>query len=339
MGSHGGATAQGQIQVLARLGITAERLGVPVLAEMEVVQLDEADGIPLFQNHLVSQADGFVLINRVKPHTDFCGPVESGIIKMLVIGLGNQKGADLYHRMALKRGFHEILIMAGRALLEKTRFLFGVAVVENQHHEICDLDLLTADRLEKAEARLLTIAKDCLPRLPLDEIDLLVVDQMGKNFSGAGLDPNVIGTTSCKWGWKQIKPVITRIFVRQLSAQSEGNGSGIGMVDIATPQLVEAIDWQTTGINAYTALCPEDCRVPMTVANEREAVRLALGTIAPHTSEDVKIVHIKNTLELDELYLSEGCLPELRSTVRLAIDPAPLEMVFSEEGQLGYAVP
>jgi hypothetical protein len=218
MGSHGGATAQGQLQVLARLGITAERLGVPVLAEMEVVQLDEADGIPLFQNRLVSQADGFVLINRVKPHTDFCGPIESGIIKMLVIGLGNQKGADLYHRLALKRGFYEILITAGRALLEKTRFLFGVAVVENQHHEICDLDLLTADRLEKAEARLLTIAKDCLPRLPLDEIDLLVVDQMGKNFSGAGLDPNVVGTTSCKWGWKQAKPVIRRIFVRQLSA-------------------------------------------------------------------------------------------------------------------------
>ena len=336
MGSHGGATARGQRTVLAHLGVTPENCGAPVVADMDVVSLGETDGIPLYLSRPAHEADGLVLINRVKPHTDFTGPVESGIHKMLVIGLGNRKGADFYHKMAIRRGFYDMIITAGRALLGKTKFLFGVAVVENQYHEICALEMAGPDKLEETEKRLLKLARTCLPGLPLDEIDLLIVDEMGKNFSGGGLDPNVMGFSSCRWGIRYPRPDISRIFVRGLSSASQGNGSGIGMVDVATRKLVDAIDWDATAVNARTACCPEDCKVPLTVETEKEAVMMALDTIAPHTAEDVKIVHIKNTLELDSLYLSRGCLSHTHPEIRLEIDPVPLTLAFNARGDMDY---
>lgn len=336
MGSHGNATAKGQIDVLAHLGITEKNVGAPVQADMEVVSLGKVDDIPLFISKPAYEADGIVLINRVKPHTDFTGPIESGCLKMLVIGLGNQKGADFYHRMAVKHGFYDMIVTAGRALLEKTNVLFGIPIVENQYHEICDLRMVCSKALEKREEKLLIIARDCLPKLPLDEIDLLIVDQMGKNFSGAGLDPNVMGFSSCKWGMPLSSPSISRVFVRGLSKESKGNGSGIGMVDVATSRLVDQIDWQSTAINAFTACCPEDCKVPMTVNKEQEAIGVALNTIRPYTLDDLKIVHIKNTLELDEMFVSKGSLSQLKSRAEITIESHPLEMTFNGTGNLEY---
>jgi hypothetical protein len=335
MGSHGGATAQGQAALLAERGITQASVGAPVEVTMEVVSMGEADGIPLYMDRLAHGADGIVLINRIKPHTDFTGPVESGIIKMLVIGLGNQKGADFYHQAAVGRDFYDMIITAGRRLLANTRLLFGVALVENQDHQTCDIRMAIPARIEEMEIELLKKARSLMPRLPLDEIDLLIVDEMGKDISGAGMDPNVVGGRgSCVWSANRPWPEITRIFARSLSSATRGNASGLGMVHVTTPRLVEQIDMQATAVNALTASCPEDCRIPMTLSTEREAIAAALMTIGPYTPEDVRIVHIKNTLQLNYLGVSEGCLADLATQPNISLLTGPLPMAFDASGAL-----
>lgn len=334
MGSHGGATPEGQREVLALRGISEERVGAPVQVTMDVVLSGEADGIPLYVDRLAHEADGMVLINRVKPHTDFTGPVESGIIKMLCIGLGNHKGATFYHQSAVSRGFYDMLITAGRQLLKNTRFLLGVALVENQDHQTCEIRMATAGQIETIERELLKKARSYLPQLPLKEIDLLIVDQMGKDISGAGLDPNVVGKSSCIWSTRRSFPKITRIFVRDLTSATQGNASGLGMVDVTTSRLVNKIDLQTTAINALAASCPEDCKIPLTLATEKEALFAALSTIRPYTLEDLRIVHIKNTLDLSRLNVSKGCLQALKGNPAIHIDPRFYRMRFDALGNL-----
>lgn len=335
MGSHGGATVQGQMDLLAKRGITEKGVGAPVAVTLEVVHMGEADGIPLYVDRLAHEADGIVLINRIKPHTDFTGPVESGILKMLCIGLGNQAGAEQYHQMAVTRGFYDMIITAGRQLLKKTRFLFGVALVENQEHETCKIRMATAQDMEAVEVELLKTARHNLPKLPLDHIDLLIVDQMGKEISGAGMDPNVVGGKGiCIWSDNRPLPDITRIFVRDLTQATEGNASGIGMVHVTTPKLVAKIDLQATAINAITASCPEDCRIPMTLATEKEAVAAALMTIGPYNREKVRIIHIANTLELDRMMVSKGSLPYLAHNPCIVIQPRAFSMAFDGSGEL-----
>jgi hypothetical protein len=335
MGSHGGATAQGQMEVLAQRGICQKSVGAPVEVTMEVVRVGEADGIPLYVDRLAWEADGIVLINRIKPHTDFTGPIGSGIMKMLCIGLGNQKGADFYHQAAVARGFSSMLITAGRQLLKKTRFLFGVALVENHQHDTCDIRMATASEMEVTEIALLKKADHYLPRLPLDEVDLLIVDEMGKDISGAGMDPNVVGGKGvCQWSADRPWPKIRRIFVRDLTGASEGNASGLGMVHVTTPRLVNKIDLQATAITAITAACPEDCRIPLTLETEKEAIAVALMTIGPFIPEEVCIVHIKNTLELTCLAVSQGCLGRLKDRPGIHIAPIPSAMAFDRSGNL-----
>jgi hypothetical protein len=339
MGSHGGATARGQLELLARRGICRESVGAPVKATMEVDLLGEADGIPLYMNRLAHEADGLVLINRVKPHTDFTGPVESGVIKMLVIGLGNQKGADAYHKAAVEKGFSHVLMTVGRHLLTTTRFLFGVALVENQNQAVCDICLGPAEEMEPLERRLLKTARSCLPGLPIDTIDLLIVDEMGKDISGAGLDPNVIGGKgTCAWSDDRPVPEITRIFVRDLTEATQGNAMGLGRLDVATQKLVDKIDMQTTAVNAITACCPEDCKVPLTLATEKQAVAAALITLRAYTPEDLKVVHIKNTRDLTRMLVSKGCLPELAGRKDIRIVSAGSPMAFDRAGHMAVQV-
>jgi hypothetical protein len=290
-------------------------------------------------DRLAHEADGLVLINRVKPHTDFTGPVESGVIKMLVIGLGNQKGADAYHKAAVEKGFSHVLMTVGRHLLTATRFLFGVALVENQNQAVCDICIGTAEEMEPLERRLLKTARNCLPGLPLDAIDLLIVDEMGKDISGAGLDPNVIGGKgTCAWSDDRPVPDITRIFVRDLTAATQGNAMGLGRLDVATRKLVDKIDMQTTAVNAITACCPEDCKIPLTLATEKQAVAAALMTLGPYTLDDLKVVHIKNTRDLTQMLVSKGCLPELtaKKDIRIVSDGSPMR--FDGAGHLSVHV-
>ena len=334
MGSHGGATAEGQIEVLKTRGINEETVGAPIKATMEVINLGEIDGIPLFIDRLAHEADGIVLINRIKPHTEFSGPTESGLIKMLGIGLGNHTGAEHYHRAAITRGFYEIISTAGRALLNRLNVFFGVALVENQEHQTAILRLLRADEIESVERKLLEKAREYLPKIPVAEIDLLIIDEMGKDISGAGIDPKIVGRAICSWADTEPWPRISRIFVRDLTAATEGHASGLGMVDFTTERLVKKINMQATAINALISSCPEEAKIPMHFKTDREAIAAALMTIRPNTLNDLRIVHIKNTLELSSLMVSEGCLPGLTKIENTDIGSEILSIEFDNNDNL-----
>ena len=334
MGSHGGATAAGQVDVLRSRGITQESVGAPVRATMDVIPMGEVDGIPLFMDRLAQEADGIVPINRIKPHTNFIGPTESGLIKMLAIGMGNQIGAEHYHRLSVVRDQYTIISSAGKALIKRCPVLFGVGLVENQEHETALIKMALAHEIEAVETDLLKMARACLPTLPVDEIDLLIIDEMGKDISGEGIDPNVVGRDVCAYGAKRANPKITRIFVRELTKGSEGSGLGIGQADFTTQRLVDKIDFQVTAINCLTSCCPESGMVPLTYPNDREAIAAALMTLRPYTREDLRIVHIKNTLELMSVLASQGCLGDLEKTPDLKVGTENLELTFDRSGNL-----
>lgn len=334
MGSHGGATVEGQIEVLAIRGITEQSVGAPVRATMDVVSMGEVDGIPLFLDRLAHEADGIVLINRIKPHTNFIGPTESGLIKMIAIGMGNQIGAEHYHRLSLVRDQYHIISTAGKELIKRCPLLCGVGLVENQEHETAIVKIASADEIKAVETELCTKARSYMPGLPLEEIDLLIVDEMGKDISGEGIDPNVVGRDVCSYGAKRPLPKITRIFVRDLTEDTEGSALGIGQADFTIQRLVDKIDFQVTAINCLTACCPESGRIPLAYPNDQEAIAAALMTLRPCTLEDVRIVHIKNTLELKRLLVSRGCLAKLEGNPDIDIEDKDLELKFDKEGNL-----
>ena len=334
MGSHGGATAEGQREVLSARGITEKSVGAPVRAAMEVTSMGDIDGIPLIMDRLAQQADGIVLINRIKPHTNFVGPTESGLIKMMAVGLGNQIGAEHYHRLSVVRDQYKIISSAGRELLKRCRVLFGVGLVENQKHETAVVKMARAEEIESMEVELLKTARACLATLPLDEIDLLIIDEMGKEISGEGIDPNVVGRDVCAYGAERPWPKITRIFVRDLTEASEGSAIGIGQADFTTQRLVDKIDFQATAINCLTACCPEAGKVPLTYPSDREAIAAALVTLRPYGLDDLRMVHIKNTLELESLMMSEGCLSELQGKSHVTIEEKSLRLKFDGSGNL-----
>jgi hypothetical protein len=334
MGSHGGSTAEGQTAVLAELGIGEHSVGAPIHATMEVVSMGAADGIPLYLDRYAAEADAIVLVNRVKPHTDFVGPVESGLLKMLVIGLGKRVGADHYHRLGVVRGLEETIPTAARALLAKLDVLFGVALVENEEHRTAVLRIVPPEEIEATEMELLRLARRHHPGLPLDDIDLLIVDEMGKDISGGGLDPNVVGRTSASWGVRRPRPRVSRIFVRDLSRRSEGNAAGLGMVDAITTRVVEKIDHRATAVGALTACCPEDAKVPMVFPTDRDAILSLLSTVRPTSTDDLRLVHIRNTLELGVLFVSSGCLDSLLSRDAIELDRTPRALAFDGTGWL-----
>jgi len=334
MGSHGGATAEGQTEVLLLRGITEESVGVPVRATMDVTPMGEVNGIPLFLDRLAHEADGIVLINRVKPHTNFIGPTESGLIKMMAIGLGNQIGAEHYHRLSVVRSQYEIISSAGKALLEKSPVLFGVCLLENQAHETAQIKMASAHEIESVESALLKTARAWLPTLPVDEIDLLIIDEMGKDISGEGIDPCVVGRDVCAYGAERPWPKVTRIFVRDLTDGSEGSALGIGQADFTTKRLIDKMDFQVTLVNCLTACCPESGKIPLSFPTDREAIIAALKTLRPYNLEDIRIIHIKNTLELTTLMVSRGCLDSLEGKSDQIIGEDDMELEFDSSGDL-----
>ena len=334
MGSHGGATASGQEAVLASLGIDEASVGAPVRATMDVVTLGEADGVPLFMDRHAAEADGIVLINRVKPHTDFIGPLESGLMKMLVIGLGKQTGADHYHRLGVVRGLEDTIPTAARGLLGRVNVIFGVALVENEEHHTAALRVIPAEQIEADEMEMLVVAREHLPGLPLDDIDLLIVDEIGKDVSGGGMDPNVIGRNNAFWAVKRQRPRVSRIFVRSLTSRSEGNAAGLGVVDAITTRLVDQIDHEATAVGALTACCPEDAKIPMVFTSDRAAIRHLLTTVRPAPPEDLRVVHIRNTMDLATLWVSTGCLAHLAAQRVDLTGPSPRPLAFDDDGWL-----
>ncbi len=335
MGSHGGGTADGQLDVLRHYGITADSMGVPLRATMEVVQVGEtADGIPVWLDKYASEADHIGVINRVKPHTDFGGAIESGLLKMMTIGLGKYHGAQHYHRANVQYGYEHVIRTVGRTMLKQARIAFGLGVIENGYDQTAVIRAVRAPQFEDAELELQALSKKMAARLPFDFIHLLIVEEMGKNISGSGMDTKVIGRIMNIIEPAPKHPRILRIYVRDLHDDSYGNATGVGLADFVSRRLVNKIDPTATYINCLTGLSPESARIPMTFDTDREAVDAALGTIGLVKSDEARIVRIQNTLLLEELDVSEALLPEVKQRATLQILWGPKGLAFDNNGGL-----
>jgi Lactate racemase N-terminal domain len=335
MGSHGGATAKGQAETLKNLGIAEETMGVPILSSMEVREIGRTRfGTPVLIDRNLCEVDKIVVINRIKPHTDFKGKIESGLIKMMVMGMGKHEGAMMAHRLTLKYGFPAVLSETGSVILNRLPILFGIGIIENQREETAFIDLLKPDELVEREQLLLKKARDLMPRLPFDQIDLLIVDEIGKDVSGSGMDTNVIGRISFIGTSRPEKPRITRIFVRDLTEATHGNATGIGMADYTTKRLVDRIDYASTHVNCITAMTPEDGRVPIFFERDQDAISAACDTSGVLSIDSLRILWIKNTLHLETLFASHVFLEETSLNPNLEIQSDLLEIPLDESGNL-----
>jgi len=335
MGSHGGAKAEGQRRIIEHYGITEEAMGVPIKSSMEVVQIGKtADGTPVLLDKNAFQADRIVVVNRVKPHTDFKGEIESGLIKMMAIGLGKQKAADHYHNVFMRLGHYHVLTSVAREIIKQCPIAFGLALVENQRDETEIIQAISAAKIEETERELLVVAKNLLPGIPFDPIDLLIIDEMGKNISGTGMDQNVIARTVIPYHQVPSKPQITRIFVRDLTSDSEGNATAIGNADFTTRRLVDKIDHRATNMNAITSSCPEAVRLPPFFDDDRETIETALKTIGEVATENARIVHIKNTLMLEKMYISEALIADAENLNDIEINAKPKYLEFDHNNNI-----
>jgi len=310
MGSHGGGTPEGQLSVLEHYGITEATMGCPVRATMDVVQVGEALGLPVWLDRHAADADWIGLVNRVKPHTDFKGSIESGLFKMMTIGLGKYKGAIQYHRANVQHGYETVITSVGREMLARARIGFGLGIVENGYDETALVEAFSAQDLEAGERRLLKSAREWMARLPFSPIDV-VVEQMGKNISGSGMDTNVIGRPTNPHEPFPSDPKILWIVALDITEESYGNAIGIGNADFTTRRLVDRIDMKPTLINAITACSPGMAKVPATYETDREAIETALSCIGLTPPERARVVRIKNTLLLGEIEVSEAYAAEV----------------------------
>ena len=340
MGSHGGATPEGQIGVLESYGITERSMGVSIRASMEVERLGtSADGVEVYCSIDALRSDGIVIVNRVKPHTDFTGTHGSGVMKMIVIGLGKRTGAATSHGAAARLGFERVIRGIARVTLSRAPILCGVAIVENQFHETARIAVLKPAEIEAREKELLEEARRLMPRLPFDDIDVLIVDRIGKNISGSGMDPNVTGrwvhgySTSLADDNRQ-SPRIRRIFVRDLTPETHGNAIGVGFADITTTRLVNAMDKQVTYVNALTSLTPHGAKIPIHFDTDREAITQALASLAIPDVRQAKVVRIADTLSLVTLEVSEVYAGLVEQHADLERLEGPREFRFDAKGNL-----
>jgi len=332
MGSHGGATDQGQIKVLEHLGITEAAMGCPIRSSMEVVYLgDASDGYPIYVDKYASEADHIVVVNRVKPHTKFEGPIESGLMKMMAIGMGKHKGAEYYHSAAVKLTFQRIVENVGLEVIQRCPVLFGLGIVENAYHQTCCIKALPPEGIFEGEKRLLAISKQRTARLPFDELDVLVIDEVGKDISGTGMDTKVIGRNRDILGDFVTSPRVKRIFVRDLTADTEGSAIGIGYADFTTTRLVNKMDRHKTYVNCLTAISPEKGAIPMYYDTDREALDACFFTIGDISVPQVRLVHIKNTLELTNISVSKAFENEIKQNPKLVINGSWVKMIFDED--------
>jgi hypothetical protein len=334
MGSHGGATPEGQREVLAHYGITEAAMGCPIRATMDVVRVGEALGMPVWVDRLAAEADWIGLVNRVKPHTDFKGSIESGLFKMMTIGLGKYRGATQYHRANVTHGYETVITAVGREVLARARIGFGLGVVENGYDETARVEGFNAADLEAGERRLLAEARAWMARLPCSPLHVLVVEEMGKNISGAGMDTNVIGRPSNPHEPFPAEPRILWIAVLDLTEQSYGNAVGIGNADFTTRRLVDKIDMKPTLINAITACAPNGARIPATFETDREAVETALDCIGLTPAAEARVIRITNTLMIGEIECSEALLPEIEKREDLEVLGEPRPLAFDAAGRI-----
>jgi hypothetical protein len=340
MGSHGGATPEGQEKVLTEYGITPESMGVSFETSMEVRQVGSTiDGRDVVFSVAALNADGVIAINRVKPHTDFFGDLGSGLQKMLTIGFGKHVGAANAHRAASRLGHQMVISEAAKVILNTLPVLGGVAILEDQHHETATVEVIAATDIVEEERRLLSKARSLMSQLPFEEIDLLVIDQIGKEISGTGMDTNVIGRGVLGYLASLNRtdlshPHILRIFVRELTATTNGNGIGIGLADFTTTRAVESLNLNYVYTNAITSLGLPTAKIPIYFDTDREVIKKAIASLATEAPNKLRIVRILNTLSLDRMLASEVLAQEALGKGNLTIAGTPREMDFDEAGNL-----
>lgn len=333
MGSHGGATAEGQIQVLAGYGITETSTGAPIHASMDVVEVAQLeDGTPLYIDRIACEADGIVLANKIKPHADFKARYESGLVKMLCIGLAKHKGAVALHNHGFGR-FHDILPKAAERLLDRLDILFGVAILENAFDDLMRIEVIPKGNILSRETELLDIAKGSIGRLLVPSIDVLIVDEIGKNISGEGMDPNVTGRPGSGLPGFEA-PGIQKIVALDVTPQSHGNGVGIGSADISTRRCVEKIDLGAMYTNAITATILNPAKLPMILNTDHDAICVALKTCNLIMPDTVRVVRIRNTLELHRIWVSSAVLADIADNDAISIAGDSEPMAFDAEGRI-----
>ncbi|MFY9725452.1 MAG: hypothetical protein WB579_17240 [Bryobacteraceae bacterium] len=333
MGSHGAASAAGQADVLAHYGITESGVGCPIVSQLEVVSLGKtADGIEAFMDRTAYESSGVMLVGRVKWHTDFAGKLESGLFKMMAIGLGKFAGAQRYHAYAYRLGLEHVIRSVGRQVLASGKILGGLAILEDAHHHTAKLDAVPVEEMELREEANLELVKSWMARLPTDA-DILILDEIGKNISGAGMDSKVVnrGVNGEYNPWPG--PRFERIFVRDLSELTYNSAVGMGMADVVTDRLVRRIAWEPTWINSLTANTPAAIRTPIHFPTDREAIERITPTVGKIDLQKVTYGWIRNTMELDRIALSENLRPEIEKNPAVEIE-STIEFEFDGQNNL-----
>ena len=333
MASHGKATDEGQTELLAELGVTEEAVGCPVRASVEVVEIGTiASGLKVYMDRIASEADGIVIINRIKTHTAFHADYESGLVKMLAIGLGNDIGAKSCHQLGFGKMAENIVAMT-RMKLEKLPVLFGVAVIEDGVENVSKIEVVDADDILDREPELLKISKSYMPSIGIDQIDVLVVDRMGKEISGDGMDPNITGRYATPYAHGG--PNVSKLAILSVTEKSHGNVIGVGQADLCTKRLFEAAELETTYVNSLIATVTSVARLPMILPTDHDAIKAAILTCNIMDFSRVRMVRIRDTLHLGEMLVSEALVDEVSAKKNVVSVEGPLEMKFES----GTALP
>lgn len=331
MGSHGGGVAEGQREMIAGFNITEETMGVPIKASMEVVQYGELNGIPLYCDKYAYESDGIVIFNKVKPHTDFRGPHESGLLKMIAIGIAKHKGAAMFHSFGFER-FAELIPPVAEIFLQKCPVAFGVGVVQNAYDDICNIDVCTPDKLIETDARLLEIAKDKIAKFLFNDIDVLIIDEMGKNISGNGHDPNVTGRNL--GGTFKSLLNLDKLFVRRLTPEAHHNGCGLSCCDVTLRSMLNDVDWSITWTNGLTTGIMTAGQIPVYANNDEHAIRMCLRALHNVDLEKARVVHIKNTLCMSTIEVSKALYEDIKDLPGIRYVSGPVPMQFDKDGNL-----
>ncbi|WP_226658902.1 lactate racemase domain-containing protein [Guptibacillus hwajinpoensis] len=332
MGSHGGATAEGQVEVLEGLNVTEETTGCEIRSSMDVVEIGETSaGIPVYIDKHAYQADGIIVMNRVKPHTDFKKDIESGVLKMASIGMGKHKQALALHTYGIE-GIRDMMPEVGKVAIANSNTLYGIAVVENALEETAIIEVMEPEEIQDRERKLLRRAFELMPSLPIDEIDILVVDEIGKNYSGTGMDTNIIGRIRVLGVEEPEKPSIKYLIASNLSEASHGNALGIGLADLTTKRLFEKIDMKAMNENVITSTFLDRAKIPIVLDSDKEALTAALRATWGVKDEETRFVRIPNTLHIGEMIVSEVLYHELKGQPNIDVIEEPTKMQFDEDG-------
>jgi hypothetical protein len=332
MGSHGGATAEGQVEILESLGVTDESVGAEIRSSMETVEIGETErGTTVYMDRNAAEADGVIVVGRIKLHTDFRGEIESGLCKMSAIGLGKHEQALNLHAYGVE-GIKDFMVEVAEHVFDSGKVLFGVGIVENAYEEIAMLEAIPPDEIMKRERELLQESAKLMPKLPVSDVDVLFVEELGKNFSGTGMDTNVIGRFRLLGVEEPEKPEIKYVIVGDVSDASHGNATGVGLADFTTSRLFESIDYRAMNQNILTSTFVERAKVPMILDNDRETLEAAIRCNWGVASEDTRFVRISNTLELRHVYLSENLVEEALANGNVEVVEEAGEMQFDGDG-------